>query len=499
MKTLSIRVLLAALLLLMALPAASASAASPTSYTWTGNPSKVTGPIDLGPFDPTNAISWGAATPISERGMLDPNMPGATLTVGGLGGNLGFLNGGVVTTGGYGVWLCALAGIGFYWCGDGFAPSSGEVVLTFTTHPDTDFSITICSGKVNCTTPPPTPKAPPCGMQPSGVDTCNLKPGDILLETQYPAAGIWTINGVQTDSWMSGLIREASGEYWFHVGVVDTDGSILDFQGEGARKTKLDSVSFLQATDQDVVVLRPKDQTKVAGALAWMHARLGQNLPYYNPVQAIADTALHGSSYVTGQQAQFYCSLFVWAAYNAQGLDLAYRLPLEHLLGLHPIPAFAMLPAGPDSLYNSAFPDVTTLRGAATDVVQDTHPGLYRWVSVLHSPASESLTGQTGGVVWTGAASEPQSLAALVAPTAAPVLTLQGTGVGQYTLTVETLGGGASHSALVQAHITPQATVTYDVANLSAGVTLTRKHSNNGLHLGQLGRDSDADDVNDRG
>lgn len=205
------------------------------------------------------------------------------------------------------------------------------------------------------------------------LNICRLRKGDILLEAS-------NVTRIRLIPFMpSRDLLSTIGTYFFHIGLYDGAGRVLEARGPDAahpdrevRDTPLRQTSFYgagQGTDAiDWVVLRlkPAYQHTINGAVAWAIERANnpgvrfmgetswqQLLTFLNPLNK-------------SQDWRFYCSLYVWRAFDRQGLDLDFNGPI-------PVSGATWLTwqqVRPDDIYASALGPY-----AVTSVVQDKYAG----------------------------------------------------------------------------------------------------------------------------
>ena len=245
------------------------------------------------------------------------------------------------------------------------------------------------------------PSPPACGVLPSsGLDTCQLEKGDILL---IDAVGVQNVFGF-------------IGTYWFHTGIYDGEGNVLEASNpdEGVNSKPIELTGFADASDWVVLRLNPEHQSKIDGAVQWAQDKADAPSVGFMPVSEWLNPANKL------QETQFYCSLFVWRAFNEQGLDLDFNLGLFEIIP-SPLATALSTQVLPDDLYASAL-----IPSGPTTVVQDSGGGgFWRTLFILLSPADLRVTDaggnvtgidpQTGGTVnsipgayYTGPTEEPE-------------------------------------------------------------------------------------------
>jgi hypothetical protein len=282
-----------------------------------------------------------------------------------------------------------------------------------------------------------------------------LRAGDILLEV--PPSGTPSGN----EAGMLGLIAS----YWYHAGMFDGRGNILEAANpsEGIVCKPVGATGFASARDWVVLRVKENQQARVPGAISWAESK-ASNCPQDTSKSASA-TFMPSRKWLDAgnrfQDSEFYCSLFVWKAYQQQGLDLAADPGLLRLAfpTIKPGGVLAGLSAqvSPDELYSSAFvPFIGT-----TSVIMDGHPNTLRTLYSIMSPAdllvsdlNGNATGSTpsGSVntlldaFYSGLRTEPEWVRVPDIGGASRI-ELHGTASGDYSLFVEVLDG---HQVLVQ-------------------------------------------------
>jgi WD40 repeat protein len=156
--------------------------------------------------------------------------------------------------------------------------------------------------------PPPCPAT--CSQAPSGLNTCDLEVGDILLSHHFdglyalenvPFSGYWTHAGIYDGC---GMITESSGsidcDSWWKVWTCLSDEP-------GVEVKPIEDSGFGSAPDW--AILRTKsDGGKRDAAVAYAEAQEGKKYNWNYPDKWTTD--------------KFYCSQLVWRAYEEQGIDL---------------------------------------------------------------------------------------------------------------------------------------------------------------------------------
>jgi uncharacterized protein YycO len=334
------------------------------------------------------------------------------------------------------------------------------------------------SGKGN----PPTPS--PCVSQYTGLNICQLKKGDILLETFNFLAGGPTFT-------LEGLIAGYIGTYWFHAALYDGRGNIVEAAGpepNPADDVAVDSLvksSFYYDPNREVsdwVVLRVKPQyeSKVDGAVKWAIVKAKDTNALYIADSLPAVPLAFLNPLNKWQDARFYCSLFVWRAFYHQGLDIDFPSTLLRF-GIPPsMAALLKQQVSPDDIYASAFGS-----SAVTTVVQDKNPGFQRWLIILMSHADIRITDAAGnvtgvdprtgratnkipGAFYSGPGREPEWVAI---PNVHGPLTVQvrGNGTGVYHLAVQTFGTHKIQGQVSLGHIHPGQVDAFVLSEPQAG------------------------------
>lgn len=215
----------------------------------------------------------------------------------------------------------------------------------------------------------------------TGLDICRLRKGDILLEAS-------NITQIRLIPFMpSRDLLSQVGTYWFHIAIYDGRGKVLEARGpdsahpaEEVRSTPIQQTSFYgtgQGTDAiDWVVLRlkPRYRHAIDGAVAWATERANNPRVRFMGEDSWQELLTFLNPWNKAQDMRFYCSLYVWRAFQRQGLDLDYHGPL-------PVSPAMLVTRGqvrPDDIYASALGPY-----AVADVVMDKQSGWQRALTVL--------------------------------------------------------------------------------------------------------------------
>jgi hypothetical protein len=234
-----------------------------------------------------------------------------------------------------------------------------------------------------------TPRRPACISPRTGLDICHLQKGDILLETpSFAAKGIVPA--------IIGAVGAQVGTYWFHIGIYNGMGRVLEARGPNSahpakevEATRIQYTGFYgtgkpsDAVDWVVLRIKPGHQAQIDRAVAWATERADNPLVGFMGHTVLQEVPPFLDPGVKAQDTRFYCSLYVWRAFERQGLDLDYHGAFPTSLATLFTPQIVR----PDGLYASAVGPY-----AATTVVQDDHPGVQRALIILtHSALSTSF------------------------------------------------------------------------------------------------------------
>jgi hypothetical protein len=309
---------------------------------------------------------------------------------------------------------------------------------------------------------------PDCVSASTGLNICDLRKGDILLE-----------HG-KLDNFDSVVISGVGFSYWQHAAIYDgnggTTGDILEAAGHaaGIRRVPVRESSFFTGDGgiSDVVVLRPapEHQAKINGAVSWANAVVDGPAIYNGDFLDPSNRTRNDS---------FYCSMFVWRAYQEQGLDLYTPIYLPMIGGVlgaaqgisHMVQLLSQQ-VFPDDLYGSAI-----IRDEL-DVVQDRNPSAQRLLLIMLSPANMHLSDDAGnaigagavaptlppGAFYSGATSEPEAISVLGVDGTAHI-DVRGTGTGNYTLVVQSIGQQRASAELLVGNTQPDQVDEYEVPN----------------------------------
>ncbi|MCC6615151.1 MAG: fasciclin domain-containing protein [Anaerolineae bacterium] len=330
-----------------------------------------------------------------------------------------------------------------------------------------------------------------CDVSPyTDLDTCDLEPGDILLETGLSS----------TELVLGGFI----GSYWFHTAMYDEDengaGYVIEAAGTASypdtnpictgseieqdraanerifcpahevRRIPVTWSGFYGTSRfaaRDWVVLRlrhdvPDRATVIDQALAWARSKAeGTNARFLD----ISNILLNPS--VKFQDSEFYCALFVWRAYSEAGIDLDYVGSLYNATQSWRIVQLILAQVLPDDIYASSIGGVPLGRSPVTEVVQDKHMGqnVLRTIYILLSPADLLVTDGDGnvtgndaragtirneipGAYYSGPETEPEWIAALLSEGTTHVQ-VTGTGDGEYVFGVQVFQGSSMNNDFV--------------------------------------------------
>lgn len=243
------------------------------------------------------------------------------------------------------------------------------------------------------------PTLAPCVSPRTGLDVCELRKGDILLETP-------SFNGsgpVLAAAWK---LASFLGTYWFHIGIYDGRGRILEARGPNTahplreiEDTPVRQTGFYgtgrpnDAVDWVVLRLKPGYRSRVDGAVAWALAHAHTHRAGFIGETWLQEIAGFLDPRDKAQQSRFYCSLYVWRAFYSQGLDLDYQRASWRPDVPPPIGEILAWQVRPDGVYASAFGP-----SAATTVVQDRSPWPRRAWSI--STNYELLTAVASGYLF---------------------------------------------------------------------------------------------------
>jgi hypothetical protein len=316
--------------------------------------------------------------------------------------------------------------------------------------------------------PSPTPWSGPCGPCDTGLNTCDLRKGDILLSHDLGAmytfenllfSGYWTHAGIYGgDGAITGLVIDsggtAEGTWW--------KPWTWRFSDDPGVESKHIDVSGFCKTASDWAILRTKASgAKREAAVTYAQAQDPKKYNWIYPDKWTTD--------------KFYCSQLVWRAYERQGIDLdSNRAALNALVKwLGPwgvADAAAVLAAvPPDDIYFDG--DVS--------VVKQRSGGKNRAVFRLGSPADLYVTDAEGrhtgvdrntgevveeipGAFYSGPEAEPEfmSIEDLEGTWRIEIL---GTAEGEYTLQAETIDADNHQVAQVSGDTVEGSVARYDV------------------------------------
>ena len=144
---------------------------------------------------------------------------------------------------------------------------------------------------------------PVCGVQPNGLDTCALQPGDILIQ--------------KSNSLINTVFMGIGGTYFTHAAIYVGDGRIVEATGpffSPADQVIEQSVNgWGSPAIYDWVVIRPETTDDIKQtAVDFAKAK----------ANATAPIVTYSISANRDSQQDTYCSLLVWQAYMQSGLDL---------------------------------------------------------------------------------------------------------------------------------------------------------------------------------
>jgi hypothetical protein len=228
------------------------------------------------------------------------------------------------------------------------------------------------------------PAGMPCVSPRTGLDVCQLQRGDILLNTsRFQGSGLLTTT-------VRDLVS-ASVTYWFHAGIYDGAGHVLEAGGPNlahpdreVQATPIQHTGFYgtgassDATDWVVLRLKPEHRAIIDRALAWARERAATPDVRFFDETSILHMLAFADPRNKAQDTRFYCTLFVWQAFAQAGLDLDYNDAALRLDLPPPLAAILSRQVRADDLYASAFGPF-----AATTVVQDKNPGFRRALIVV--------------------------------------------------------------------------------------------------------------------
>ncbi len=223
----------------------------------------------------------------------------------------------------------------------------------------------------------------PCDAPPSGLDLCDLQPGDILVEAS-PALG-------DGSSSISFFIR-LGGTYFTHAAIYLGMGQNPDNAGKYAPKiaeaqgwedepnddvweTPLENTEFWKgATITDWAVVRPDTSPSVKDS-AIRYAR----------DKAAEDGVVFGILADRSDEKRFYCSKLVWRAYDQAGFKVDQRLRL-----VDPASRFGWIT--PEDLYYGS-PEV---QSKSTSLGRQILKGFFGIYSPAHLTLTDAQGRQTG-------------------------------------------------------------------------------------------------------
>jgi hypothetical protein len=273
----------------------------------------------------------------------------------------------------------------------------------------------------------------PCGVLPSGLNTCLLQKGDILLAT-LPNRN---------------LARIPAGTYWFHTATYLSNGKIAEAIGaeleddDEVRTIDIHSIIDSEWTDSSLIdwaVIRPDVNSTIREAAAdYTGDKADQGDLRINPLDTrpkiLYNSFLEAFTRDKNLEDKFYCSQLPWKAYEKQGLDLETN---SEDIGLVSLPniildnAFFTNFVSPDDLYASIVPQLLTNTPKSSLVAQKvTGLGgaitrlLFRVFSPVNILLVDGLGRRTGfdanagevlneipGTTYTGTQAEPETITA---------------------------------------------------------------------------------------
>lgn len=263
-----------------------------------------------------------------------------------------------------------------------------------------------------------------CETLPSGLDTCLLEKGDILLAVSN--------NNVTWGNYK--LPRLLAGTYWWHAGIYLGGGKISQASGDFNGNDDDNEVHTVDIADpiwgywsdgglEDWTVVRPildSDVKSRASMYAKEKADKGDNR--IDPYDTRLPILYNGLFLDKNREDAFYCSQLPWKAYEKQGLNLEPD-PLEFGFSPLTIAQDYQFVTG-DDLYYSAAPSV----GKSQVIAQKTASTAFRRVVFkVFSPVDllledefgrktgyDSITHETlneiPGTFYSGKDSEPEAI-----------------------------------------------------------------------------------------
>jgi hypothetical protein len=291
-----------------------------------------------------------------------------------------------------------------------------------------------------------------CSKGPTGLDTCQLQKGDILLEAA---------NDIVSHS-VGGFVSS----YWFHTAMYDGSGNVLEAAGPdlGLRCYPIQQTQFYDgASDWVVLRVKPQYQSDIDEAVRLTKTMTG-SCPGETPVASPSagympvpeflnplnkSNALGYGDNCTTATCKFYCSLLTWWGFKKADSNLDLDFPQAYLNPtLGPTAAALLNQVLGDNIYASSFGPF-----AETDEVMNQNPLWKRLLITLFSPAdlkvtdpSGNITGldfQTGNALhaipysyYSGAATEPEWIS-IGNTQGTQTIQVKGTGTGVYHLAIQ--------------------------------------------------------------
>jgi len=306
-----------------------------------------------------------------------------------------------------------------------------------------------------------------CGKNLSGMDTCDLKKGDIL----FTLSKDWVALG--------GIGRFS----WSHSAIYLGDGKVAEANGPGFKGYSLENQVSVDGVNDphfgwnkiDMInwaIVRP---TKDKNGLAITDSQASSSAEYAREKANQTNPSIPYNTYLWDKSSEetFYCSQLVWRAYKNQGVDLLTSdfdlYPPSIIEPVPPLPPSGsdiyntVVAVSPDDLYRSIF--TTTAHAKQGDLIAIKDSSLLRFS--MYSPADLLLTDKEGrrtgfdpitgtilneipGSYYTGQDEHPETITVTGGNISDYNLQVVGNDTGLYTLDMVAMDGNWIKEDIIQ-------------------------------------------------